>query len=147
MLKYFQIDKNTTGLLLQSGRTLFITFLSFFFLDGCEQWPECALMTCVPRLWSDFAQAERRWTAPGPSPPVFTCLLFVIIAPLLLLSRALVRFFPVPLGQSEGSQTQRLPPFTLILLISTRMKNKQGKSFLHKLWRILRGDAVRRSDM
>lgn len=45
-----------------------------------------------------------------PQSPMFTCLLIVLIAPLVLLPRALVRFFPVPLGQSQGHRSSYPPP-------------------------------------
>lgn len=129
-------------------RGLMAYFSSSFFivlLHQRRQLPEWVLMSWVSQLCADSTQAERNCTPPSLSPPVFTCLLFVIIAPLVLLSRALVRFFPVPLGQSEGHKSS-YSPLILIPLISTRMKNKQGMSILHKLWLILGGDAVRRSD-
>lgn len=84
------------------------------------------LYRCLPLcIWTmarmrsyDRSFSALRWLSTGretlssslSQPPMFTCLLFVIIAPLVLLSRALVRFFPVPLGQSEGSRIQLLPP-------------------------------------
>lgn len=67
---------------------------------------------CVVRSQSQLCVKARGPTeTPTASPPVFTCLLIVLIVPLVFPSLALMRFFPVPLGQRSGHRSTLIPFF------------------------------------
>lgn len=105
---------------------------SLTLLSLCMHWTNSTSPVCFPlplRQSADSQKFQRDTERPPPPPPppphVFTCLLIVLIVPLVLLSGALMRFFPVPLGQSEGHRSN-YSPLILITLISTWMKNKHA---------------------